>query len=136
MSGGRKSSSSTSGIIDQATEWQTTFEDDAAYHAWPRQALFDPAGLSSAVLRDCLFEQCNTRPFVQGIREPAPGGGVWARDVGDLTLDRGLVTINDHSGYHFPLAKSPEFHDYHHLKFHECFGVLGVLGAARRSRRA
>lgn len=25
------------------------------------------------------------------------------------------VTLNDHSGYHFPLANSPEFHDYHHL---------------------
>ena len=26
------------------------------------------------------------------------------------------VTLNDHSGYHFPLMPSPEFHDYHHLK--------------------
>ena len=24
---------------------------------------------------------------------------------------------NDHSGYHFPLMFSPEFHDYHHLKW-------------------
>lgn len=24
-------------------------------------------------------------------------------------------TLNDHSGYHFPLCNSPEFHDYHHL---------------------
>lgn len=27
-----------------------------------------------------------------------------------------IVTLNDHSGYHFPLMPSPEFHDYHHLK--------------------
>ena len=27
-----------------------------------------------------------------------------------------VQTMNDHSGYHFPLAFSPEFHDYHHLK--------------------
>jgi 5-hydroxyisourate hydrolase-like protein (transthyretin family) len=23
---------------------------------------------------------------------------------------------NDHSGFHFPIVFSPEFHDYHHLK--------------------
>ena len=28
-----------------------------------------------------------------------------------------IVTLNDHSGYHFPLMPSPEFHDYHHLKY-------------------
>ena len=28
-----------------------------------------------------------------------------------------VVTLNDHSGYHFPLMPSPEFHDYHHLKY-------------------
>lgn len=27
-----------------------------------------------------------------------------------------VFTLNDHSGYHFPLMPSPEFHDYHHLK--------------------
>ena len=26
-------------------------------------------------------------------------------------------TVNAHSGYHLPLLPSPEFHDYHHLKF-------------------
>uniref|UniRef100_A0A336LPF1 CSON010392 protein n=1 Tax=Culicoides sonorensis TaxID=179676 RepID=A0A336LPF1_CULSO len=36
-------------------------------------------------------------------------------------------TINDHSGYHLPMMHSPEFHDFHHLKFTNCFGVLGVL---------
>ena len=28
----------------------------------------------------------------------------------------GFQVQNDHSGYHFPLMFSPEFHDYHHLK--------------------
>ena len=28
-----------------------------------------------------------------------------------------VQTMNDHSGYHLPLAFSPEFHDYHHLKW-------------------
>ena len=32
-----------------------------------------------------------------------------------------------HSGYHLPLLFSPEFHDYHHLKFNQCFGVIGLL---------
>lgn len=36
-------------------------------------------------------------------------------------------TINAHSGYHLPFFMSPEFHDYHHLKFNECYGALGIL---------
>ncbi|XP_021348241.1 fatty acid hydroxylase domain-containing protein 2-like [Mizuhopecten yessoensis] len=37
------------------------------------------------------------------------------------------VTVIHHSGYHLPLLPSPEFHDYHHLKFTGNYGVLGVL---------
>ncbi|XP_048752717.1 fatty acid hydroxylase domain-containing protein 2-like isoform X2 [Ostrea edulis] len=37
------------------------------------------------------------------------------------------VTIIHHSGYHLPLLPSPEFHDFHHLKFTGNYGVLGVL---------
>jgi len=36
-------------------------------------------------------------------------------------------TLNSHSGYHFPFFPSPEAHDFHHLKFVNNFGVLGVL---------
>ncbi|KHJ91617.1 hypothetical protein OESDEN_08514 [Oesophagostomum dentatum] len=36
-------------------------------------------------------------------------------------------TTSSHSGYHFPFQLSPEFHDYHHMTFNECFGVIGVL---------
>ncbi|XP_042310815.1 fatty acid hydroxylase domain-containing protein 2 [Sceloporus undulatus] len=32
-----------------------------------------------------------------------------------------------HCGYHLPFLPSPEFHDFHHLKFNQCYGVLGVL---------
>ena len=35
-----------------------------------------------------------------------------------------IQTQNDHSGYHFPLVFSPEFHDFHHLRFHTCYGWL------------
>merc|ERR1711962_315931 len=38
-----------------------------------------------------------------------------------------LSTLNAHCGYHFPFFPSPEAHDYHHLKFNQCYGVLGVL---------
>jgi len=37
------------------------------------------------------------------------------------------TTINSHGGYHFPFFPSPEAHDFHHLKFNQCFGVLGIL---------
>ena len=38
-----------------------------------------------------------------------------------------LRTLNDHSGYHLPFFPSPEAHDFHHLKFTECYGFLGIL---------
>lgn len=38
-----------------------------------------------------------------------------------------LQTTISHSGYHFPILPSPEAHDFHHLKFNQNFGVLGVL---------
>ncbi|KAL0278417.1 UNVERIFIED_CONTAM: hypothetical protein PYX00_000245 [Menopon gallinae] len=36
-------------------------------------------------------------------------------------------TLGEHSGYHLPFFPSPEAHDYHHFKFNNCFGVLGLL---------
>jgi len=39
----------------------------------------------------------------------------------------GLQVMNDHSGYHLPLSFSPEFHDFHHLRFHTSYGWLGIL---------
>lgn len=38
-----------------------------------------------------------------------------------------LNTCNAHSGYHFPGFPSAEQHDFHHLKFNQCYGVLGIL---------
>ncbi|KAM7374675.1 hypothetical protein PAMP_007320 [Pampus punctatissimus] len=38
-----------------------------------------------------------------------------------------ISTTISHCGYHLPFLPSPEFHDFHHLKFNQCFGVLGVL---------
>ena len=38
-----------------------------------------------------------------------------------------LRTLSDHSGYQFLTFPSPQRHDYHHLKFNECFGVWGPM---------
>ncbi|XP_051023231.1 fatty acid hydroxylase domain-containing protein 2-like [Acomys russatus] len=38
-----------------------------------------------------------------------------------------IVSTISHCGYHLPFLPSPEFHDYHHLKFNQCYGTLGVL---------
>lgn len=38
-----------------------------------------------------------------------------------------LLVLIHHSGYHLPFLPSPQFHDFHHLKFTGCYGVLGVL---------
>ncbi|XP_009902895.2 fatty acid hydroxylase domain-containing protein 2 [Dryobates pubescens] len=38
-----------------------------------------------------------------------------------------ITTSISHCGYHLPFLPSPEFHDFHHLKFNQCYGVLGVL---------
>jgi sterol desaturase/sphingolipid hydroxylase (fatty acid hydroxylase superfamily) len=37
------------------------------------------------------------------------------------------ITVADHSGYHFPLHHSPEFHYYHHQQPTENFGSTGWL---------
>jgi len=39
-----------------------------------------------------------------------------------------MNVLNTHSGYNFlGFAVISESHDYHHMKFTECFGVLGIL---------
>ncbi|ESO83846.1 hypothetical protein LOTGIDRAFT_222286 [Lottia gigantea] len=38
-----------------------------------------------------------------------------------------ISTTVAHCGYHFPFLPSPEAHDYHHLKFNQNYGVMGVL---------
>lgn len=41
-----------------------------------------------------------------------------------VTAPYGVVV---HSGYHLPLLPSPQMHDFHHLRFHENYGILGIL---------
>ncbi|KAF2881730.1 hypothetical protein ILUMI_24427 [Ignelater luminosus] len=37
------------------------------------------------------------------------------------------ATLLHHSGYHLPFVTSPELHDFHHLKFNQNFGLIGLL---------
>ncbi|XP_021067384.2 fatty acid hydroxylase domain-containing protein 2 [Mus pahari] len=38
-----------------------------------------------------------------------------------------IVSTITHTGYHLPFLPSPEFHDYHHRKSNQCYGVLGLM---------
>ncbi|GFT09678.1 fatty acid hydroxylase domain-containing protein 2 [Nephila pilipes] len=38
-----------------------------------------------------------------------------------------LFTMNNHSGFRFPFMPSPEYHDYHHVKFDQNYGLVGFL---------
>lgn len=42
-------------------------------------------------------------------------------------------TINSHCGYHLPGFPSPLYHDYHHFKFTNNFGLFGVLDALHKT---
>lgn len=46
-----------------------------------------------------------------------------------------LSTLVDHSGYHLPFFHSPQFHDWHHLKFNECYGASGLLDVLHGSTK-
>ncbi|KAF2881732.1 hypothetical protein ILUMI_24429 [Ignelater luminosus] len=37
------------------------------------------------------------------------------------------ATLHHHSGYHLPFSTSSEFHDFHHLKYNQNYGILGIL---------
>ncbi len=41
-----------------------------------------------------------------------------------LALTNSLLA---HTGYHLPFFPSNEAHDYHHLSFNQCFGIIGIL---------
>ncbi|KAF6081119.1 fatty acid hydroxylase domain containing 2 [Phyllostomus discolor] len=70
-----------------------------------------------------LFQVSNMLPAVVG---PLVMGSHLSSIVVWSSLALVITTIS-HCGYHLPFLPSPEFHDYHHLKFNQCYGVLGVL---------
>jgi len=38
-----------------------------------------------------------------------------------------FITVNVHSGVHLPFLPSPESHDFHHKRFNQNYGVIGLL---------
>ncbi|XP_072170718.1 fatty acid hydroxylase domain-containing protein 2-like isoform X2 [Diadema setosum] len=65
----------------------------------------------------------NTLPAVMG---PMVMGSHIATLCMWLTIAQTSAIIS-HCGYHFPLLPSPEAHDFHHLKFTNNYGTLGIL---------
>ncbi|XP_054755994.2 fatty acid hydroxylase domain-containing protein 2-like [Lytechinus pictus] len=65
----------------------------------------------------------NTLPLILGPM-------IMGSHVATLTMWTMLAqasAINSHCGYHLPLLPSPEAHDFHHLKFTNNYGTLGIL---------
>jgi len=65
--------------------------------------------------------------FLTGVISPSMGPLLMGTPLSVLWAWNAWLLVqvmNDHSGYHFPLVFSPEFHDYHHLKFHTSYGWL------------
>ncbi|CAH1791368.1 unnamed protein product [Owenia fusiformis] len=88
------------------------------HHEWTA-----PIGLTSIYAHPLEHVLCNLIPAIAGPY-------IMGSHVSTLWLWLSLVigsTTVSHCGYHLPFLPSPEAHDYHHLKFNQNFGVLGVL---------
>jgi len=77
------------------------------------------------------FFYSNPVEFVMGILIPFFSGNyvrkqhivnAWLWCIISITIG-----LNEHSGYHLPLLPSSEFHDYHHVRFNENFGLVGLM---------
>ncbi|ESO82259.1 hypothetical protein LOTGIDRAFT_170177 [Lottia gigantea] len=88
------------------------------HHEWTA-----PIGLAAVYAHPAEYIFSNILPLMLG---PLLAGSglvtIWVWFTVAIT-----TTISHHSGYHVPGVPGNEFHDYHHLKFHENFGVLGLL---------
>jgi len=87
------------------------------HHEWT--APIAPAAVYAHPLEHFLTGQISVSNGVLLMGSPIPLMWLWFCLIS-------MQVINDHSGYHFPLCFSPEFHDFHHLKFHTSYGWLGV----------
>ncbi|XP_072846127.2 fatty acid hydroxylase domain-containing protein 2 [Pogona vitticeps] len=88
------------------------------HHEWTA-----PIGIVSLYAHPVEHVVSNVLPVVTGpflLRSHVISTTAWL----SLAL---LATTVSHCGYHLPLLPSPEFHDFHHLKFNQCYGVLGLL---------
>merc|ERR1711884_818818 len=87
------------------------------HHEWT--APIAPAAVYSHPVEHILTGQISVSNGALLMGSPLPIMWLWFCMIS-------LQVMNDHSGYHFPLSFSPEFHDFHHLKFHTSYGWLGV----------
>lgn len=109
-------------------EWTAPVSTMAIYAHWIGSCLFlisIPLSLRLTSQFSVLPEHVlsNLMPVVLSIMAvdcPLSTSWVWFT----ITI---TTTLGDHSGYHLPFLHSPEFHDYHHLKFNECYGAAGFL---------
>ncbi|XP_043925415.1 fatty acid hydroxylase domain-containing protein 2 [Protopterus annectens] len=88
------------------------------HHEWTA-----PVGVVSLYAHPIEHVFSNMMPSVVG---PVIMGSHVATTMMWFSLALWTTTIS-HCGYHLPFLPSPEFHDFHHLKFNQCFGVLGFL---------
>ncbi|XP_074460559.1 fatty acid hydroxylase domain-containing protein 2 [Larus michahellis] len=88
------------------------------HHEWTA-----PIGVVSIYAHPAEHMLSNTLPVLTG---PMIMGSHIVSITAWLSLALVITSIS-HCGYHLPFLPSPEFHDFHHLKFNQCYGVLGVL---------
>ncbi|XP_052230042.1 fatty acid hydroxylase domain-containing protein 2-like isoform X2 [Dreissena polymorpha] len=88
------------------------------HHEWTA-----PIGLGAVYAHPLEFAFGNILTIASG---PLVAGACQVTTLAWFTMAT-AVTIIHHSGYHLPLLPSPEFHDYHHLKFTGNYGLLGIL---------
>jgi len=87
------------------------------HHEWTPP--FAIAALYSHPLEHLFTGQLSVSSGVLLMGTPLPVAWLWFCMIQ-------LQVMNDHCGYHFPLHFSPEFHDFHHLKFHTSYGWFGI----------
>lgn len=88
------------------------------HHEWTA-----PVAFSAAYAHPVEFYFSNIFPVLSGLLVTGCHSSVAFAWCVILPIE----TCFSHSGYHLPFCPPPEFHDYHHLKFVNNFGVLGIL---------
>ncbi|XP_055937073.1 fatty acid hydroxylase domain-containing protein 2-like isoform X1 [Argiope bruennichi] len=88
------------------------------HHEW-----ISPVGVSAIYCHPVEHVLSNVLPtFMGSVIAGTHVTSLWAWLI--FATGYGVIV---HSGYHLPLTPTPEFHHYHHLKFKENFGIIGIL---------
>ncbi|ESN99625.1 hypothetical protein HELRODRAFT_185820 [Helobdella robusta] len=88
------------------------------HHEW-----VSPVGVTSIYAHPIEHIFANMLPIIMG---PIVMKSHIATAIMWCTIGLASTSIS-HCGYHLPFLFSPEAHDFHHLKFVDNFGMLGVL---------